>query len=90
MIADLDTGPVAADPLIPVEVAGVLVRPTADIVAGFGGGEGVALAGALASQDDQGAGEGEVGGGGLDGEYAQGAFFETTAGAIGEGKKGEL
>ena len=90
MITDLHACPVASYPLIPLLVMCGAWRQRADVVTGFGGGEGVAFAGALALHDDQGAGEGKVGGCGLDRDDAQCAFFEATSGAMCEGKKGEL
>ena len=90
MITDLHACPVASYPLIPLLGSCGAWRQGADVVTGFGGGEGVAFAGALALHDDQRAGEGEVGGGGLDRGDEQCAFFEATTGAMCKGKKGEL
>ena len=67
----------------------IMLRPrTGEIIAGFGGAGPGLLDGALAAQDDQGSGEGEVGGEGFDGKGMQLPAFDPPVAGLGLGKKG--
>ena len=88
MVAYFHTAPVSANKFQPLGRR-VLARQSAGkIVARFGGGEPGLFDGALAAQDDEGSGKGEVGGQGFDGEGVEAAGFDPSATGLGVDKKG--
>ena len=88
MVADLHAGPVSADEGMPLG-GGAFAGPQAGEVEALLGGLASGPDGyALAADDDQAAGEGEVEGCGLDGEGVQAAVFEPAVAFGALGKKG--
>jgi len=88
VVANFDPAPVAADqgqPLLGAVLAG---RGARQIVARFHRGDAGLFDGALAAQDDQGAGEGEVGAERFEGEGVEVADFDAAVAGLGVGKKG--
>jgi len=88
VVADFDPAPVAADESQPLLRAVLIGRGAGQIVAGFAGGEAGLFDGSFAAQDDQGAGKGEVGGEGFDGEGVEATDFDASVARLGVGKKG--
>ena len=88
MVADLHAGPVSADEGMPLG-GGAFAGPQAGEVEALVGGLAPGPDGyALAADDDQAAGEGEVEGLGFDGEGVEAAMFESAVAFGGLGKKG--
>jgi len=90
VVADFDAPPMTADEAQPLG-RGVLVGGSAgEVEARFGGGEAGLFDGALAANDDEGAGKREVGRQRFDGEGIETAEFDASVAGFGLGKKGVL
>ncbi len=88
MVADFDPAPMSSDPVQPF-LGRILIRWRAgEVVTGLGGGEAALFLRAVAAHHDQGAGKGEVGGQGLDGEGMELADFDSAMTDLVVGKKG--
>jgi hypothetical protein len=88
VIADFHAAPMSANQLEPVAGTVLVGRRTGEVIAGFGGGVSGLFDGALATQNDQGSGKGEVGRQGFDGEGVEAAGFDPPVSGLGVGKKG--
>ena len=88
MVADLHAGPVSADEGVPLGRRAFAGPQAGEVEALLGGLASGPDGYALAADDDQAAGEGEVEGLGLDGEGVEAAVFESAVAFGGLGKKG--
>jgi len=88
VVADFDPAPVSADEFQPLSGLVFFGRSAGQIVTGLGGGVAGLFNRALAAQNDQGSGEGKVGGEWLDGEGVQVTDFDASVPGLGVGKKG--
>lgn len=86
--AVFDAGPVTAHEGDPLVVGSFVGREAAEVEARFGGGRSVVLVVPAGLDGEEGACEGEAGGGRFDGREAQRADFDTAVGAVRLGKKG--
>ncbi len=88
MIADFGSAPMSSDQVQPF-LGRILIRWRAgEVVTGLGGGEAALFLRSLAAHHDQGAGKGEVGGQGLDGEGMEPSGFDPAMTGLVVGKKG--
>lgn len=88
VIADFHPAPVSSDQGQPLLGLIMLGGHTGEVVTGLGGRGPGFLDRALAAQDDQSSGKGEVGGGGLEREGMEMAHFDASPARLGVGKKG--
>lgn len=88
MIADFHSGPMSANPPQPLPGRVILGRGAGQIVTGLGAGCPGFFGEALAAQNDQGSGKGEVGGEWLEVEGMELPDFDSSVAGLGVGKKG--
>ena len=88
VVADFGAAPVAANELKPLHGLVLVGRGAGQVVVRFAGGEPSLFDSAFIAQNDQGAGKGEIGRAGFDGEGMEAAGFNAPMAGLGMGKKG--